>query len=63
MKNLQVFLEVRESLTNFLREDIGTGDITSNSVIQPNISARAQIVCKTKKTAIVCGLEEASISI
>ena len=61
MKNLQVFLDVRESLRNFLREDIGYGDITSNSVIQPNISAKAEIICKSKKAAIVCGLEEASV--
>lgn len=59
MKNLQTYLKVRESLTNFLKEDIGTGDITSNSIISPNISARAQIICKTKKTAMICGLEEA----
>jgi nicotinate-nucleotide pyrophosphorylase (carboxylating) len=61
MKNLQIFLDVRESLRNFLREDIGYGDITSNSVIQPNISAKAEIICKSKKAAIVCGLEEARI--
>jgi nicotinate-nucleotide pyrophosphorylase (carboxylating) len=61
MKNLQVFLDIRESLRNFLREDIGYGDITSNSVIQQNISAKAEIICKSKKAAIVCGLEEASI--
>jgi len=61
MKYLQVYLKVRESLTSFLREDIETGDITSNSIISPNISARAQIICKTKKTAMVCGLEEASM--
>jgi nicotinate-nucleotide pyrophosphorylase (carboxylating) len=61
MKNLQVFLDIRESLRNFLREDIGYGDITSNSIIQQNISAKAEIICKSKKAAIVCGLEEASI--
>jgi len=61
MKNLQIFLDVRESLRNFLREDIGYGDITSNSVIQANISAKAEIICKSKKAAIVCGLEEARI--
>src|SRR2546426_12480914 len=61
MKNLQVYLNVRESLINFLREDIGAGDITSNSIILPNISARAQIICKTEKPAMVCGIEEASM--
>ena len=49
MKNLQVFLDVRESLRNFLREDIGYGDITSNSVIQPNISAKLKLSANLKK--------------
>ena len=61
MRNLQTFLDVRESLIHFLREDVGIGDITSNIIISPNIMARAKIICKTKEAAIVCGLEEASI--
>jgi nicotinate-nucleotide pyrophosphorylase (carboxylating) len=61
LKNLQLYLKIRESLINFLREDIGTGDITSNSIVSPNISARAQIICKTEKAAMLCGLEEASM--
>jgi nicotinate-nucleotide pyrophosphorylase (carboxylating) len=61
MKNLNTFLDVRESLLNFLREDIGTGDITSNSIIDPQAYTLAEIVCKANETAVVCGLEEASI--
>src|SRR5919198_5271025 len=61
MRNLQTFLDVRESLIHFLKEDIGIGDITSNIIISPNIMARAKIICKTKEAAIVCGLQEASI--
>src|SRR5919202_5571054 len=61
MKDLNAFLNVRESLLNFLREDIGTGDITSNSIVDPQAYARAEIVCKTNETIVVCGLEEASI--
>jgi len=61
MENLQTYLNVRESLINFLIEDIGTGDITSNTTLSPSTSARAQIVCKTKDTAMVCGLKEAGM--
>ncbi len=48
-------------LASFLQEDIGAGDITSNSVIIPgDLFARAEIVCKSGP-AVVCGLEEAAI--
>ncbi|MDP8941518.1 MAG: carboxylating nicotinate-nucleotide diphosphorylase [Thermoproteota archaeon] len=60
MKNLQSFLNVREALVNFLHEDIGTGDLTSNCLIPHDLHSRAQIICKNKKSAIVCGLEEIS---
>jgi nicotinate-nucleotide pyrophosphorylase (carboxylating) len=61
MENLQAYFNVRESLINFLIEDIGTGDITSNTTVSPSTSARAQIVCKTEDTATVCGLKEAGM--
>jgi nicotinate-nucleotide pyrophosphorylase (carboxylating) len=61
MKNLREFLNVRESLVKFLREDIGNGDLTSNCLVPPYSHSRAQIICKNKKSAIVCGLEEASL--
>src|SRR5919197_750955 len=61
MKDLDTFLKVRESLVNFLREDSGTGYLTSNSIISSDTYARAKIICKAKKTAVVCGLEEASM--
>jgi nicotinate-nucleotide pyrophosphorylase (carboxylating) len=61
MEDLNAFLNIRHSLLNFLREDIGTGDITSNSIIDSKAYARAEIVCKANETAVVCGLEEASI--
>jgi nicotinate-nucleotide pyrophosphorylase (carboxylating) len=62
MKDLDTFLNVRESLLNFLKEDVGRGDLTSNSLISSDTYARAVIICKTKKTAVVCGLEEASMT-
>jgi nicotinate-nucleotide pyrophosphorylase (carboxylating) len=61
MENLQAYFNVRESLINFLIEDIGTGDITSNTTLSSSTSARAQIVCKTEDTAMVCGLKEAGM--
>jgi nicotinate-nucleotide pyrophosphorylase (carboxylating) len=61
MENLQAYLEVRKSLIGFLRQDLGTGDVTSESLITPNLSACAQIICKSGKSAVVAGLEEAGI--
>lgn len=59
MQDLQTFLDVREMLASFLEEDIGSGDITSESIIPAGRKARAEIVCKSSTLAIVCGLEEA----
>src|SRR5918997_1473701 len=61
MDDLQTFLNVREMLANFLQEDVGAGDITSDSIIPADLEATAEIVCKSR-SAIVCGLEEASMS-
>jgi nicotinate-nucleotide pyrophosphorylase (carboxylating) len=61
MEDLNAFLNIRQSLLNFLREDIGAGDLTSNSIIESKAYARAEIVCKANETAVVCGLEEASM--
>ena len=60
MQDLQTFLDVREMLANFLREDIGAGDITSNSIIADDLVASAKIVCKSGP-ATICGLEEAAM--
>jgi nicotinate-nucleotide pyrophosphorylase (carboxylating) len=60
MDDLQTFLNVRETLANFLQEDLGAGDITSDKIIPANLEAKAEIVCKSR-FAIVCGLDEASM--
>jgi nicotinate-nucleotide pyrophosphorylase (carboxylating) len=60
MDNLNTFLSVREKLTDFLQEDIGSGDITSNNIIPADLKARAEIISKSR-LAVVCGLEEASM--
>ncbi|VFJ14681.1 carboxylating nicotinate-nucleotide diphosphorylase [Candidatus Nitrosocosmicus franklandus] len=55
-------LELRAILANFLKEDIGTGDITSNLLIPKEIESSGTIVCKTKdntKSIVASGLKEA----
>ncbi len=60
MDDLNTFLKVREILIDFLQEDIGSGDITSDNIIPRDLKARAEIVSKSR-LAVVCGLEEASM--
>src|SRR5918995_2958682 len=60
MDDLNTFLRVREILIDFLQEDIGSGDITSDNIIPRGLKARAEIVSKSR-LAVVCGLEEASM--
>lgn len=60
MQDLQTFLSVREMLANFLQEDVGAGDITSNNIIPSDLAAKAEIICKSD-SATVCGLEEATL--
>jgi nicotinate-nucleotide pyrophosphorylase (carboxylating) len=60
MDNLKAFLDVREMLANFLQEDIGAGDITSDNIIPAELAAKAEVLCKSR-FAVVCGLEEASL--
>ena len=55
------YFDERKALLNFLREDIGRGDITSNSVLQPNLLASSTILCKDSEQAVVAGLREIGI--
>jgi nicotinate-nucleotide pyrophosphorylase (carboxylating) len=59
MDELKIVLNVREMLNDFLQEDVGTGDITSNTIIPADLQATAEIVSKSR-LAVVCGLQEAS---
>lgn len=54
-------LRTRHILSNFLHEDIGSGDITTNSLDARNLNARAQIIAKSDNETVVAGLEEAII--
>jgi nicotinate-nucleotide pyrophosphorylase (carboxylating) len=57
--SLETLLDVRQALAAFLQEDVGTGDITSDSTIPADKNAKAEIICKSD--AVVCGLEVAAI--
>lgn len=47
-------------LAGFLQEDVGKGDITTDSIISADQDSKAEIICKTDG-ALVCGLEEAAL--
>ena len=48
---------LNETLTSFLKEDLGYGDITTDSLIDPQTEATATIVCN--EPALIAGLLEA----
>lgn len=60
MQDLRTHFDLRKALTGFLQEDIGSGDITSESIIPGDRVAGAYIICKTR-SAVVSGLLEASM--
>ena len=59
--SFRIYLNERKALLNFLREDIGRGDITSNSILKPNLLASSTILCKDSEQAVVAGLREVGI--
>jgi nicotinate-nucleotide pyrophosphorylase (carboxylating) len=48
---------VKDAVRSFLAEDIGYGDITSEALINPKVTAEGRIVCK--QSAIAAGIDEA----
>ena len=50
---------MRAKIQEYLREDIGSGDITSELVVPADEMARGRVVCKEE--CVVAGLEEASV--
>ncbi|MFY9605436.1 MAG: carboxylating nicotinate-nucleotide diphosphorylase [Thermoplasmata archaeon] len=48
---------MKSKLQEFLREDIGSGDITSELVIPPNTKAKGRILCKEQ--CVLAGVAEA----
>ena len=57
-KDLNQYFSLRESLIRFLREDITTGDLTSEYVVDKDLKSSSFIICKSE-SAVVAGLEEA----
>jgi nicotinate-nucleotide pyrophosphorylase (carboxylating) len=61
MYGLADYLEKRSSIIRFLEEDIGVGDITTNSIIPADKIVNAVIRCNDSNETITCGLHEAQI--
>lgn len=61
MKKLSDHFNLRKSLLNFLQEDVGTGDITSENLENSNKSVTAKIIFKSDFIGIVCGIEEVEL--
>jgi nicotinate-nucleotide pyrophosphorylase (carboxylating) len=61
MYGLADYLEKRSSIIRFLEEDIGVGDITTNSIIPADKIVNAVIRCNDSNETITCGLQEAQI--
>ncbi|MGA6922093.1 MAG: carboxylating nicotinate-nucleotide diphosphorylase [Nitrososphaeraceae archaeon] len=61
MCGLAEYLERRNSIVRFLEEDIGSGDITSSSIVPSNKIISAVILCNDLNETITCGLHDAQI--
>jgi nicotinate-nucleotide pyrophosphorylase (carboxylating) len=61
MKKLSDHFNLRRSLINFLQEDVGTGDITSENLENSNKPVTAEIIFKSDFIGIVCGIEEVEL--
>ena len=55
------YLELRKILRNFITEDLGTGDITSENLERGNQLVSAFIIYKSRKNGILSGIEEVKI--
>lgn len=58
MKKLSDQFLLRNSLLNFLQEDVGIEDITSNNLDNLNKQVNADIIYKSDFIGILCGIEE-----
>lgn len=58
MKKLSDHFILRNSLLNFLQEDVGIEDITSNNLDNLNKQVKADIIYKSDFIGILCGIEE-----
>lgn len=58
---LRNYFSVRKSLLSSLREDLGTGDITSSALIGNKFIKSATILCKESTPVVIAGLEEVQL--
>lgn len=61
MFGLTEYLERRNLIVRFLEEDIGSGDITSSSIVPPTKIISAVIRCNDLNEAVTCGLHDAQV--
>ncbi|MBI2651167.1 hypothetical protein HYX01_01745 [Candidatus Woesearchaeota archaeon] len=59
LENKEYLLFVKRVINEKLREDIGKGDITTNSLISKNAQAKAVVIAK--QNGIVAGIDESSL--
>ncbi len=52
-------VHIKDNIRRFILEDLGFNDITTHSIIDKRVLARAKVICN--ETAILAGLVEASI--
>ncbi len=61
MEKLIDHFNLRKALLNFLQEDVGTGDITSENLENPDKFVTAKIIFKSNFIGVVCGIEEVEL--
>ena len=61
MIGLTEYLERRNLIERFLEEDIGSGDITSSSIVPTNKIISAIIRCNHLNESVTCGLNDAQV--
>ena len=61
MKKLSDHFTLRNSLLNFLQEDVRIEDINSNNLDNFNKPVKADIIYKSDSSGILCGIEEIEI--
>ena len=61
MEKLIDHFNLRKALLDFLQEDVGTGDITSENLENSDKSVTAKIIFKSNFIGIVCGIEEVEL--
>jgi nicotinate-nucleotide pyrophosphorylase (carboxylating) len=61
MSVLTEYLERRNMIVRFLEEDVGSGDITSSSIVPTNKIISAVILCNDLNEAVTCGLHDAQV--